>query len=334
MGVATIPQAKDEKVDGPERPWRHRLWTATRLGAGSLLLAASLLKAHFLLTRPFLSYTGVFSSRWTSVLLVEVELLMGLWLLFGVAPRLTRALALLLFAGLGAAAAMKVWAGDPDCGCLGQLPVKPWQMLCLDVGVLAALVASRPSQRAWLPRGLSPVLPTGLALALGAALAYHPIFVHSDILEDGVAAWGQVIVLEPKKWSGPTFPLRNQVLINENLDQGFWTIVLFRMHCEQCRKVIDRFHRLAEQAEAEEETEANQTQGRVALIEVPPFSGQGKSLLRDRRQFAYGQLNPEFEWFFPTPVIVQVMDGKVVRVLVADQAGSCEGCTRPHFMHE
>ncbi len=334
------PEGKDENVNGVERPWGSRGWPATRIGVGALLVAASLLKAHFLLTKPFLSYAGVLSLRWTSVILVEVELLIGLWLVFGVAPRLTRGLSLVLFVGLALAAGSKVWAGDEDCGCLGQLPVKPGPMFVLDVGVLAALVIGRPSERAWAPRGFLPILPTGLALALGAALAFHPISIRFDIPEDGPGDSGQrmVVILDPKKWSGHKFALRKQIVIDENLDQGYWTVVLFRMKCDQCQKVLDRFRKAAAQqtetTEEEPETAEIQIENHIAFIEVPPFSGEGENRVKDYRRFVYGRLNPEWEWFIQTPTIIQVANGRVIRVISAADAGrDCQGCSGPHFLH-
>jgi hypothetical protein len=153
--------------------------------------------------------------------------------------------------------------------------------------------------------------------------------IQFDIPEEGVGELGErkVIVLEPKNWYGRTFPLRKHVAIDENLEKGTWTIILFRIECERCRKLIDRLRKTT--AEKEPET-------RMALIEVPPFSGEAEKLINGYPHLVYGQLSPELEWFVQTPAIIQVVNGRVRRVFSAGQAGlfgdllagDCDHCGR------
>ena len=77
---------------------RQLAYRPISLFAGLLLLFAAGMKAWQLATVPDLG-EGVFHARWFNFLVVEFEIVLGLWLLFGFLPKQTRRLTIILFTG-------------------------------------------------------------------------------------------------------------------------------------------------------------------------------------------------------------------------------------------
>ena len=101
---------------------------------------------------------------------LEVEALVGLWLLSGVARRGAWLAAVGLFTLLAAVSIYLVAVGQPSCGCFGRVEVSPWLSLTLDAVCVAALLASRPSGRWQFTR--QTLLLTAVATLSVAALAF------------------------------------------------------------------------------------------------------------------------------------------------------------------
>jgi hypothetical protein len=145
---------------------------------GVLLLAAAGLKAHGLALEPTGEHTLLSSPR-LQIATVEVEVLLGLWLLSGQARRAAWAVALGFFGILAGVSLYLALIGQRSCGCFGEVQVSPWLTLSLDVAAIVALVIWRPRaedrgvQASW----FGPVLKTAagalviLTLFVGAALA-------------------------------------------------------------------------------------------------------------------------------------------------------------------
>ena len=76
-------------------------YDVVRIVLGLVLLVAVALKGHQLATEP-VAETGLLTSRWFLIAVVEFELFFGLWLLGGLLPKWTSRVALLCF-GLFAA---------------------------------------------------------------------------------------------------------------------------------------------------------------------------------------------------------------------------------------
>src|SRR5438445_306905 len=93
-------------------------------GVGLLLLAAAALKLHGLGVAP-VSAMGMFSAAWFQVGLIVAEVLLGLWLLSGIAPLGSWAVALVIFAGFAGFSFYQGMVGQSSCGCLGRLSMSP-----------------------------------------------------------------------------------------------------------------------------------------------------------------------------------------------------------------
>jgi hypothetical protein len=64
------------------------IWNILRLLVGCVILTAAILKAYQLATTPDLR-SGLLHARWFNIIVVEFELLFGIWLLSGLLQKLT-----------------------------------------------------------------------------------------------------------------------------------------------------------------------------------------------------------------------------------------------------
>jgi hypothetical protein len=112
---------------------------------GLFLLVTAGLKIHGVYTDPYSQESILLTPR-LLVALIEIEIVLGLWLLSGLAPRAAW-LASLVFFTLGAAANLYMaFEGQRSCGCFGRVEVSPWLSLTLDVAAVAALLTLRPAR--------------------------------------------------------------------------------------------------------------------------------------------------------------------------------------------
>ena len=160
------------------RNFRHG-YAVVRLTIAVLLLTAAALKAHQLMTEPFLG-DGLFHARWFLIAVVEFELFFGLWLLSSFLPspswrragrdklpspfgrgaggegslpgqatvaegRLTWLAALACFSIFACYSLYEAISGAASCGCFGSVELNPWYTFTLDVAVFASLLLWRPS---------------------------------------------------------------------------------------------------------------------------------------------------------------------------------------------
>jgi len=150
---------------------------AVRVLLGVVLLAASAAKGYELTTEPIVE-TGWLSARWLRIAVVELELVLGLWLLTGLCPRQSWLAALGCFTVFLGVALLQASENKSSCCCFGRvLPTSPKIMLACDLAALIALVKWQPGERPLLPssRLFSQVgaivilaLMTGIALSMSA----------------------------------------------------------------------------------------------------------------------------------------------------------------------
>jgi hypothetical protein len=144
---------------------------------GIFLLLAAGFKAHALWVDPAPTISLFSSPRW-EVGLIELETVLGLWLLSGVSPVAAWVAALGVFALMAGISLYLGIMGQPSCGCFGKVSVNPWYTFALDVAAVAALWFYRPriglrnllagaSWRSWLRPVGNLVLGTAILLAAG-----------------------------------------------------------------------------------------------------------------------------------------------------------------------
>jgi hypothetical protein len=140
-----------------------------RVVLGLFLLGAAGLKIHGLFSGSSVR-DSLLSSPRLQVATIEVELLLGAWLLSGwwLVGAWTAALG---FFGIVAGVSLYLaLVGQTSCGCFGAVAVNPWATLGIDVTATLALLLCRPPQSSGLLSPQSKAYSFKTALTVGAAL--------------------------------------------------------------------------------------------------------------------------------------------------------------------
>lgn len=112
---------------------------------GGLLLAAVALKIQGMSAGDVGQTLTMFSPGVQSVTL-QVEALVGLWLVSGYVRQAAWLAGVSLFALLAGVSVYLAATGQPSCGCFGRVQVSPWASLALDVACVTGLLLTRPQQ--------------------------------------------------------------------------------------------------------------------------------------------------------------------------------------------
>lgn len=274
----------------------------TCVGLALLLLVAALFKAFELV-----SYPAAWSRLVPGMALVWLELLFGVWLIFGSRGIWTWRVAVGCFSVFALAAAYKGVSGAESCGCFGRVRVSPWLMLGIDVMAVVVLLlhpprATNSSRRpSW--RFAAPVIACLLLLssiAVGRQLQFTRLA--QEVTQGGVI--GDLVVLEPETWIGQDFPLIGHIETTAALDRGEWEVLLFRNDCHLCH---DELRRL-------QHTAGLQSEQNVALICVDPVVTDDVANRLSGMGWALGTLDSSKTWFVTTPVRIHLKDGKCLGI--------------------
>lgn len=137
-----------------------------RLVVGVFLLASAGLKIYGLAFDPF-GDDSLLGSPQLLIAAIELEIILGLWLLSGWAPCTSCLAAVGFFGVLAAVSLYLALDGRPSCGCFGAVTVSPWLTFALDTVIIAFLFAFRPARTR---QSLQPTLfQSYLSTSLGAA---------------------------------------------------------------------------------------------------------------------------------------------------------------------
>ncbi|MFO7907841.1 MAG: hypothetical protein R6U98_34665 [Pirellulaceae bacterium] len=286
---------------------------------GLLLLLAAVLKGSQLLTAPT-AETGLLTSRWFLMGVVEYEFALSVLLLLGLFPGFTWLASLATFCLFLVVAGAKLVAGEPSCGCFGGLEIPPAVILCVDLIVVGLLLWARPARgsasssvgegRRW--RSLRVKVACSLLLLVGLPAAYGmATFQPASLTHEGLLTLdSNIVVLEPEKWVGMSFPLAKYLKGGGALMRGHWRAVLYHHDCPKCREYVAALRSSKPSRNPSEEGVQ-----RVAIIEIPPF-GTRDVLPHD---IAYSRLLDSRTWFVQTPTELLLEDGRVVAVTAASQ---------------
>jgi hypothetical protein len=127
---------------GKERAFERIVFVAL----GVLLLMTAWLKLQGPANRALGQNTILFTPR-VQFVVMEVEALLGLWLLSGRAKRAAWFFAVAFFLTVAGVSLRLGLMGQSSCGCFGRIRVSPWSAFALDVACLAGLGLCRPSFR-------------------------------------------------------------------------------------------------------------------------------------------------------------------------------------------
>jgi hypothetical protein len=137
--------------------------------AGSLLIVAGLLKSNQLFRD--LGLQGKFLTNYLHVILgVTAEFVLGVWLLSGMFPVISRLFAIFAFGVFFLVSIDRALDGEISCGCFGNVAVTPWVTAVIDLVILTLLVTLRraPPTSATLSRWV-------ILLAIGLFIVGLPV---------------------------------------------------------------------------------------------------------------------------------------------------------------
>lgn len=123
--------------------WKGRAFAAIRIILGVLLLATAALKARGWVLEPF-AVPPMFTAPWMRLLLLDFEVILGLWLLAGLHRLASWAIVTLTFLCFAVVSAYSGWIGQVSCGCFGSVRMPPWHTFTFDLAVVGVLLCCRP----------------------------------------------------------------------------------------------------------------------------------------------------------------------------------------------
>lgn len=273
---------------------------------GSVLLSAAAVKAYHLLFS-YTTATTFLTSTPVSAFTVEVEILLGFWLLSGFYSRWAYYLVLVYFIGLGGISTYLLTVGAKSCGCFGSFAIHPWYTFLFNLTAISALllcpipksnclsINSRPSIAAcFLVPG------TFLMVFFGVAVSNTTI---PTVSSHGIAEHGELVVVDFENLVGSPLPILPHVNIGKQIEKGKWTLIFYHSLCSDCEMIIGQA--------AKQPAESP-----VAIIEVPTTDGMTRGLrLGIADQLLNGTLSTSRRWIIETPKIVQIEDGLIQNVL-------------------
>lgn len=175
---------------------RDTAFRAVGITLGLLLLTAAFLKFRDLTWEPF--GKAILIPPRLRVVFVEMEVLLGLWLLTGLARRALWIVAISFFSILAIVSGYLALTGEPTCGCFGQAAISPWITFGIDAAAIVLLAATRPRLK------VAPAESSGngRAILAWAGVAVIAVTLVQVGQEGGLsAAWqeltGQSLVVEP-----------------------------------------------------------------------------------------------------------------------------------------
>jgi hypothetical protein len=140
---------------------------------GLVLMSAAILKAAHRVDVPLVP------DRHLAIALIAAEWALGVWLIFGLAPRAAHVAALVAFA-VFLNVSIHAWrSGYTSCTCFGNFSLHPKWMVLIDLLVIVLLVIFRPrvravSQAMWLRVTFVAVLVVSSAMLVGWLIRHPP----------------------------------------------------------------------------------------------------------------------------------------------------------------
>jgi hypothetical protein len=280
-----------------------------RLVVAIILLVAAMLKAYQLATTPSLG-EGLLHARWFNIFVVEFELFFGIWLFFGMLPRLTWIATTGLFATFFGVTFYEAVTGKISCNCFGNFSLNPWITMIFDLFIIVLLVYFRPNKsniEKW--KGIFSqyyrqfILFIGIYVLLGSVVygwiiqrTYERLEYIGQVLESNV------VQIEPGLWIGKEFPLRDYVVNGQEILRGKWILLFSRPGCNDCKTIKTKLL----------ENEDQNTM--LAFLDTTAMVTNNSKI--NTKNF---RLALEINWVVETPIIVELSEGIVQDVQTREQ---------------
>lgn len=274
-----------------------------RLAIAAILLVAVIGKTWELASGP-LQGGGFLHHRLFSLAVVELEVLLCLWAIFGFFPRQLHSALLFVFMVYFCVSLTYFISGlssgmEERCGCFGAIPISTGGVAIMDFLVVFGLVQcrgrldtrTRPTVRKFL-----------LILLIWVVVSVPAVFSTCRIKEKILPGFGtefigfnghRTVVVEPELQKGGEAALLQFIEPEEasrKISVGNWTLVLFRSNCPACEEHLSTY------SASENE--------RVAFIEVPPYDDAAAI----PRGAVYGRLNKKITWVVETPCVFSIVN--------------------------
>jgi thiol-disulfide isomerase/thioredoxin len=307
---------------------------------GLVLIVASALKAHQMLTVPIVSQ-GLWESWVFFLIAVPLEMGLGIWLVSGLFRKAGWLLGVLSFGFFIGVTAYKAVAGELSCGCFGTVSVNPWiTLLTIDVPLFLLLLIFYPRGQKLLP----PPWPHPfhcLAVAIPACLllgALVPILFFNKPPDRGE----KYAFINPDKWQNnpdtnpdrppsavnpdtePNLPshqtaaepneadlpdwqlMLNHVDIAEQLRTDVKIVLFYHYDCPDCAVVIPLYSEYSKELAADEQIQ-------FAFVKGPPYGPDELDPIPADTTALVGKLDQGRGWLFESPLIFLLKDGRMVK---------------------
>jgi hypothetical protein len=277
---------------------------------GLVLIIASVLKIHQLLTEPIIS-KGFWESWLFFVIQIPLELGLGIWLVCGLFRKAAWMIAVLAFGLFIAVTLQKGLIGAESCGCFGRVKVNPWiTLLAIDIPLFLGLVIFRPLRLKLLP----PPWPSALhffGVAIPTFIAFS-IIMPLLVFNKPPDKTDKYEVIKPADWIADArahkeWSMFKYIDIAGSLKSNIVIAVLFDTECETCHEAIPLYDRMAR------DMVGNEDAIRFAFIEIPPYASEKDDIVPADTPCLQGRLDSSKKWYVQTPLVVVVRDGFVVK---------------------
>ncbi len=292
---------------------------------GIVLLVASALKIHQLLTEPIIS-KGFWESWEFFLIQIPLELGLGIWLISGLFRKAGWLLGLIAFGGFIAVILHKGLIGAESCGCFGKVHVNPWITLAvIDIPIFICLAIFRPKGEKLLP----PPWPRPahfFAIAIPTFILL-PMIEYILITNKPPLKTDKYEVVDPNEWIKPKplksetnepnlsveqvtqrpWPMLEYIDIRQQLQTGLWVVLLYHYDCPDCAEAIPLYEKMYASLKG------NESAMNFAFIETPPYGKENQQLVSPDSEVVRGRLSDEKKWFLQTPVVVVLHNGEALK---------------------
>jgi len=299
--------------------------------AGIVLLVASVLKIHQLVTEPIISKS--FWESWEFFLIqIPLELGLGIWLVSGLFRKTGWLLGLIAFGGFIVVTLHKGLIGAESCGCFGRVHVNPWITLsAIDIPIFICLAIFRPKGEKLLPPPWpKPAHFFAIAIPIFILL---PMIEYILITNKPPLKTDKYEVVDTDEWTKPKpqiytpgrksetnepnlpalqvvqnlWPMLEYIDIKQQLQTGLWAALLYHYDCPDCTQAIPKYE------EMYKSLKGNENAINFAFIEIPPYGNEKQQLISPDSEVVRGRLSDAKKWFLQTPVVVVLHNGEALK---------------------
>ena len=301
--------------------------------AGLVLIIASVLKSHQLLTEPIIS-KGFWESWQFFLIQIPLELGLGIWLVCGLFRKAAWLLGVLSFGLFIGVTLQKGLTGAESCGCFGRVHVNPWiTFSAMDVPFFVLLLIFRPKGEKLLPppwpsarHFFGVAIPTFILLpALVLVLAFNKPPEKTDKYEvikpqdwaKKEAVTAKPVIEKPADRNQPAqpkitreteeWPMLKHIDVADSLRNGVVVVLLYHWDCPNCREAIRKYNKMCS------ELGGGEGSMRFAFIEIPPYGQEKDNPVPQDTSCLKGRLDSSKQWYITTPLVVLIENGTVIK---------------------